>query len=77
MLHSIHIKSMRLGSGHPAAMKNDQNADHYNRKAAEYRHKARLAADPYLKSALEAVAREFVRKARDLDAAVPCRAAIQ
>jgi hypothetical protein len=47
------------------------------RKAEEYRDKARATADPRVKSALEAVAREFMRKARDLDRAVPRLARIQ
>jgi len=42
-----------------------------------YRDKARATADPRVKSALEAVAREFMRKARDLDRVVPRLAGIQ
>lgn len=46
-------------------MKNDHlDADHYLRKAKEYRDKARATVDPRVRSALEAVAREFTRKAR-------------
>ena len=47
------------------------------RKAQEYHDKARATADPRVKSALEAVAREFMRKARDLDRVVPRLAGIQ
>jgi len=47
------------------------------RKAQEYRDKARATADPRVRSALEAIAREFMRKARDLDEAVPRLVGIQ
>ena len=63
---------------HSANMKNDQiDADHYARKAEEYLAKARIADDPRVKSALEAVAREFIRKARDFDGTAARRAGIQ
>ena len=45
-------------------MKKDQiDADHHVRKAKEYRDKARVTLDPRVRSALEAVVREFTRKA--------------
>jgi hypothetical protein len=70
-LHLIHIKSLRANEDHSAGRKNDQNdaADHV-RKAEEYRDKARATVDTCVKSALEAVARELMRKARDLDETV-------
>jgi hypothetical protein len=42
------------------------DADYYERKAEEYRAKARQAADLKVRQALEAAAREFMRKAREL-----------
>jgi hypothetical protein len=59
-------------------MENDQNdsAD-YVRKAAEYRAKARATVDARVRSGLEAVAREYIRKARELDGAGPRLAGIQ
>jgi hypothetical protein len=53
------------------------DAAHYVRKAEEYRAKDRATADPRIKSALEAVAPEFIRKARGFDAAIPRLAGIQ
>jgi len=53
------------------------DAAHYVRKAEEYRAKACAPADPRIKSALEAVAREFIRKARGVDAAIPRLVGIQ
>jgi len=47
------------------------DAAHYVRKAEEYRDKARATINPRVKSGLEAVAREYIRKARDLDVTVP------
>jgi hypothetical protein len=61
-----------------AKMRNDPiDADFCLRKAEEYYRKARTAVDPRVKSALEAVAREFKRKARDLDQAAPRRAGLR
>jgi hypothetical protein len=53
------------------------DAVHYVRKAEKYRAKACATADPRIKSALEAVAREFIRNARGFDAAIPRLAGIQ
>ena len=47
------------------------DADYYVRKAEEYRAKARQAADPKVTQALEAAAREFMRKARELQPDLP------
>jgi hypothetical protein len=56
-------------------MKNDRSdAADYVRKAEEYRDKARAALDPRVKSASQAVVRQFMRKARDIDGTVPRRA---
>ena len=41
---------------------------HYLAKAENYRQKAKVVRDPDLKSALEAVAREYLAKAHELDA---------
>jgi hypothetical protein len=52
------------------SMENAQlDSAHFGRKAEEYRDKARATVDPRLKAALEAVAREYIRKARDFDGA--------
>ena len=40
----------------------------YLAKAEAYRQKAKVVRDPSLKSALEAVAREYLAKAHELDA---------
>jgi hypothetical protein len=40
---------------------------HYLAKAENYRQKAKVVRDPDLKSALEAVAREYLAKAQELD----------
>jgi hypothetical protein len=53
------------------------DADDCVRKAEEYRDKARTTADPRVKSALEAVAREFMRKARNLNKTIPRLVGIQ
>ena len=59
-------------------MENDQiDAAHYIRKAEEYRAKARATLDARVRSGLEAVAREYIRKARELDGAGPRLAGIQ
>jgi hypothetical protein len=59
-------------------MENEQlDAAHYVRKAEEYRDKARATVNSRVKSALEAVAREYIRKARDLDGTVPRLVGIQ
>ena len=43
------------------------DAAYYLRKAEEYREKAKVVSEPRLKAALEAVAREYVAMARELD----------
>jgi hypothetical protein len=56
-------------------MKKDQiDADHHVRKAKEYRDKARATVDPRIKSALEAVARKFMRKAHAVGTTAPRQA---
>jgi Ser/Thr protein kinase RdoA (MazF antagonist) len=50
---------------------NGHDADHYVRKAEEYRHKARAAPDTRVAQALQAAAREFMRKARQLQPNLP------
>jgi hypothetical protein len=71
----INVKTLCVNPDHPDKMKNDPlDADHYLRKAKEYRDKARVTLDPRVKSALEAVAREFARKARALATTPPRRA---
>ncbi len=71
----INVKALRAISDHADDMKNDPlDADHYLRKAKEYRDKARATLDPRVRSALEAVAREFTRKARAVATAPPRRA---
>jgi hypothetical protein len=63
---------------HSAGMENDQNdADRYLRKAEEFRDKACATVDPRVKSAMEAVTREFIRKARACDATALRRAGIR
>jgi hypothetical protein len=77
-MHLIQIKTLRVDMDHSANMKNDQNdADRYLCKAEEFRDKAHVTVDPRVKSALEAVAREFIRKARHFDATARRRAGIQ
>ena len=44
---------------------------YYLGKAENYREKANAAGDPRLKAALEAVAREYMTKARELDPSLP------
>jgi hypothetical protein len=44
-----------------------KDAAYYLRKAEEYRDKAKMANEPRLKAALEAVAREYMAMARELD----------
>ena len=73
----INVKTLRAIPDHADDMKNDHiDADHYLRKAEEYRDKARVTLDPRVRSALEAVAREFTRKARAVGTA-PARQAFQ
>jgi hypothetical protein len=68
----INIKASRTNMHHSVQMKNYLTvADNSARKAEEYRQKAHAAADPRVKSALEAVAREFMRRAHDIDKAAP------
>jgi hypothetical protein len=74
----INIKTLRPNLIHSLTMKNVPiDADDCVRKAEEYRDKAHTMADPRVKSALEAVAREFMRKARDLDKTTPRLVGIQ
>jgi hypothetical protein len=78
IVHLIHIKRLRVDMDHSASMENDQNdANRYLRKAEEFREKACAAVDPRVKSALEAVAREFIRKARRFDATALRRTGIR
>jgi hypothetical protein len=44
-----------------------KDAAYYLRKIEEYREKSRAVSEPRLKAALEAVAREYVVMARELD----------
>jgi hypothetical protein len=44
---------------------------HYLGKAEDYRMKAKAVSEPGLKAALEAVAREYMAKARELDPTLP------
>jgi len=48
---------------------NDEQKDlaYYLGKAEDYRTKAKAVSEPGLKAALEAVAREYLAKARELD----------
>jgi len=48
---------------------NDEQKDlaYYLGKAEDYRTKAKVVSEPGLKAALEAVAREYLAKARELD----------
>jgi hypothetical protein len=76
-VHLIHINTLRVDMDHSASMTNAQNdADDCVRKAEEFRAKARATVDPRVRSALEAVAREFMRKARGCDATAQRRAGI-
>jgi hypothetical protein len=71
----INVKTLCVNPDHPDHMNNDPlDAEHYLRKAKKYRDKARVTLDPRVKSALEAVAREFTRKARALGTTAPRRA---
>lgn len=73
--HLINVKTLRANPDHCDCMKSDHlDADHYLRKAKEYRDKARATVDPRVKSALEAVAREFTRKARAVGTTSPRQA---
>jgi hypothetical protein len=47
----------------------DEQVDvaYWLRKAENYRQKAKAVSEPRLKAALEAVAREYIAKARELD----------
>jgi hypothetical protein len=73
----INIKAMSGKMSHFVEMKDHpHDAGHYVRKAEEYRDKARVTPDVRVKSALEAVAREFLRKAREADTTVSHRAGI-
>jgi hypothetical protein len=59
-------------------MENERaDADYFARRAAEYRGRVRAIDDPGVRSALEAVARDFMRKARKLEPAVPRMVGIQ
>lgn len=53
----------------------DEHKDlvYYLTKAAEYRQKANVVREPRLKAALEAVAREYTKKARELDPKIPSK----
>jgi hypothetical protein len=44
---------------------------YYLSKAENYRKKAKAVGDPGLKAALEAVAREYMTKAREFDPSLP------
>jgi hypothetical protein len=46
---------------------------HYLTKAAEYRQKANVVREPRLKAALEAIAQEYIKKARELDPKIPSK----
>ena len=46
-----------------------EDASHYLKKSEAYRIKARESADPRIRAALEAVAREYVRRANESDSA--------
>jgi hypothetical protein len=48
-----------------------QDLANYLGKAEDYRAKAKAASEPRLKAALEAVAREYMAKARKLDPTLP------
>jgi hypothetical protein len=74
----INIKALRAKMSHSFKMKDNQHdAGHYVRKAREYRDKARTTPDMRVKSALESVAREYLRKAREADATLPHPVGIQ
>jgi hypothetical protein len=74
----INIKALPGKMSHSFKTKDNQHdAGHYVRKAKEYRDKARATPDVRVKSALEAVAREYLRKARQADATAPHQAGIQ
>ena len=67
----INIKATGAGYIIVVDMENDHlDAVHYTRKAEEYRAKARATLDLRIRSGLEAVAREYIRKARELDGEV-------
>jgi Flp pilus assembly protein TadD len=69
----MHIKTSRADMDQSAYMKDDQN------DAAEYlcKERARATDDPRVRSALAAVARKFMRKARELDETSPGVAGIR
>jgi hypothetical protein len=74
----ININAGGARMDHSRNMENNQNdAAHYVRKAEEYRAKARATPDARVRSGLEAVAQEYIRKARELKGAVPRLAGIQ
>ena len=50
------------------------DAKFYLRKAEHYRHKAKLITDAHLKTALEALAREYEQRARHAEGAVDPKA---
>ena len=69
--HLINVKTLRVNLDQSDQMKKDQHdAGYYVGKAREYRDKAHATVDPRVKSALEAVAREFIRKARAVEPTV-------
>ena len=74
----ININVLRTNRLPSQEMKTDLNdAEGCLRKAEEYREKARATDDPRVKSALEAVAREFTHKARACGASPPRAARIR
>jgi len=77
-VHLTHINAWCADLVHIKWMPhNHVDAEYYLRRAEEYRDKARATDDARLRSALESVAREFMRKARELDASVPRITGIQ
>jgi hypothetical protein len=46
---------------------------YYLTKAEEFRQKANVVREPRLKAALEAVSREYMTKARELDPNIPSK----
>jgi len=78
MVHIDPHQEVARGHGSLCRHGNDQDdADRYHCKAAEFRGKACATVDPRVKSALEAVTREFIRKARACDATALRRAGIR
>lgn len=49
----------------------EHDAKYYVQKAEEYQSKAKVATDPRVRDALEAAARQFMRKAREHDPKLP------